>query len=150
MKSFESFSQEHFKEAVLKELSSTKKFLVSHIPSIIGIAMNKSGSKTLTDSMVQDFKEVVDEYVFGGIEPEDYPENWYKFWDALKSASFLYATEDQRRDISKNIGRFGMFGGSTPYRDKSLPYMSWSVEMKELLDGPYSDVRNMMLYVEYI
>jgi len=148
-KTFESFDHNKFKSALEYDLADSRRFMVSHIPSIISIAMNKSGATELTDEMVQDFIDSVNDHVFGGIEPEEWPEAWYSFWDGLTKDSFLYANQDQRLQINKDRNTWGYFGGACPYQDKTHPYLSWSVDMSEKFKAELAPIKDMLLYIEY-
>lgn len=139
-----------FKRAILSELDGLKRFRISHIPSIINIAMNKSRDENLTDGMLQVFIDIIDIKVFGGVETEHLPESWHFFWDSLKVSNFLYANEEERLKINKDVFyKYGCFGGICPYIDKEQPYLSYSVDMSKLFDGPYKDIENLMLNIKY-
>jgi hypothetical protein len=102
----------------------------------------------VTQEMVNIFQDVVNDKVFGGVEPEEWSESWYDFWDKMDTSYFLYANEADRQKMSTG---YRIIGGRTPYQDKNHPYMSYSENLIELFskDGPYSDIANMTLPIMY-
>jgi hypothetical protein len=127
--------------------------MFEHFPYIIGSVMNKN-SLELTQAVVDAFVSAVENVCFGGIEPEWPNEEAYKFWDALAAPNsvdmFAMLTHEQRygpridqRPWKSREKEYPMFGGESPFADKTLPYISWSQEINAKFEKPTGEWLNI-------
>ena len=132
-------------QAFERELGGSKRIMFDCFPAAIGTVMNRHRLQ-LTQETINAFLEAVESVCFGGIEPEWPNEQVYAFWQAMCQPNsvemFVMMTQEQRygpeglssMNNREEWAKYPRFGGKCPYKDKTIPYISWSQEIDAKFD----------------
>lgn len=110
---------EKIKAVTLNEVSELSYFYDEHLIGLIGTAFAKAGvprTNPIPIEYFNAFKEVVEEEMFSGIEPEWASMEAYNNWENLHTR-YVYRTETEHGALKR------WDGNRSPYKDKTIPYL---------------------------